>query len=30
MESDNHGGTMVVAAASQTGNHSLLVNPQHA
>jgi hypothetical protein len=26
----NHGGTMVVAEASQVANQSLLTNPQHA
>jgi hypothetical protein len=30
MESDNHGGTMVVAEASQTSNHTLLTTAQHA
>ena len=30
MESDNHGGTMVVTEASQASNQSLLTNPQHA
>jgi hypothetical protein len=29
MESDNHGGTMVVTAASQIGNQSVLANPHH-
>ena len=29
LEGDNHGGTMVVTAASQTGIQSLLANPQH-
>jgi hypothetical protein len=30
MESDNHGGTMVLADAAQAGNPSLLTNPFHA
>ena len=30
MESDNHGGTMVVAEASQTSNQTLLTGSQHA
>ena len=30
MESDNHGGTMVVAEASQTSNQTLLTSSQHA
>ena len=30
VESDNHGGTMVVAEALQSGTQSLLANPQHA
>ena len=30
MASDNHGGTMVVTAASQIGNQALLANPLHA
>ena len=30
MESDNHGGTMVVAEASQTSNQTLLTTSQHA
>ena len=29
MESDNHGGTMVISEASQTANHSVLANPSH-
>jgi hypothetical protein len=29
-ESDAHGGTMVVADTSHTGNQSVLANPQHA
>jgi len=30
LASDNHGGTMVVAEATQPGNQSLLTHPQHA
>jgi hypothetical protein len=30
MESDNHGGTMVVAETSQAGNQTLLTASQHA
>ena len=30
MESDNHGGTMVVAEASQTSTQTLLTSSQHA
>ena len=29
MASDNHGGTMVVAEATESGNQSLLTHPQH-
>ena len=29
-ESDYHGGTMVLAQATQSGNQPLLANPQHA
>jgi hypothetical protein len=30
MESDNHGGTAVLADATQSGNQSLLSMPHHA
>jgi hypothetical protein len=30
MESDNYGGTMMVAEAPQAGNQSLLTNAHHA
>jgi hypothetical protein len=30
MEGDNHGGTMLVAEASQTSNQTLLTGSQHA